>query len=179
MPCHYRLHLKSLGLIALLTVLASCTPEDDTVTYEDWRLQNQQYMTERAAETLSDGTPRYRRISPQWCPGAYTLMEWHNDTDPSPDALTPLDNSTVICNYTLTDIEGNTLDRGAGYKTQPCRNVVGFWNALTSMQPGDTVTAIVPYEAGYGSLSNGAVKPYSTLIFNIRLKEISGYEIKH
>lgn len=163
----------------LLPVATSCSPDDDTDDYADWRSRNDAYVVDVSTRLTSEGSPEFQTIVPSWAPGVPVYVKWHNDRTLTAENLSPLDNSTIKCNYTLTDIDGNQLDKGDGYVSRPCNNVTGFWTAVTNMNVGDSVTAIVPYSGGYGSLSYGSVKPYTTLIFAIRLQEIIGYEIKH
>ncbi len=159
----------------------ACSPDsdDEPQDYQEWRERNVAYVQQKQQEKGSDGQPLFQTIRPSFAPGLYSLVRWHNDRAETADNLSPLDNSTVKVNYKLQDIDGTVYDSGTNKSFQPCNTVVGFWSTLTSMNVGDTVTAIVPYEAGYGNISNGNIQPYTTLIFSIRLKEIIGYEIKH
>lgn len=153
--------------------------DDDPEDYSEWKSLNETYLTDVAQKRDAAGNKLFQRVDASFAPGNYTLMRWHNDRSLTAGNLSPMDNSTVKVNYQLRDINGNLVDRGANSVMQPVNTVVGFWNALTNMQVGDTVTAVVPYEAGYGNVTHGNIKPYTTLVFSIRLKEIVGYEIKH
>ncbi|MDE7190513.1 MAG: FKBP-type peptidyl-prolyl cis-trans isomerase, partial [Muribaculaceae bacterium] len=98
--------------------------------------------------------------------------------------LMPLDNSTVDVKYCLRNIEGTVIESSYStttygdsiYRTQPNANVIGFWTGLTNMHVGDSVTMVIPYQAGYGSASQRALLPFSTLIFDVKLKSIYRYE---
>ena len=48
--------------------------------------------------------------------------------------------------------------------------------AMMNMHVGDSCSVIVPYQQGYGSVTMGKVKPFSTLVFDIKLVSIYGYE---
>lgn len=171
------LHLSLLLPLFLMLIFSSCLDEEESTSkkYAEWREKNVNYINQAEKETI-DGKLRYKKIIPVWDNSVFTLMEWHNERQHSAEELYPLANSTVDIKYVLTNINGDTLDSSASYRCNPNATVTGFWTALTNMLPGDTVTAIVPYTAGYGSFSHGSVLPYSTLIFNIRLDSIVAYE---
>ena len=46
------------------------------------------------------------------------------------------------------------------------------------MNVGDSVEIIIPYNMGYGGSQTGIIKPYSTLIFNLKLVDIPYYEVR-
>ena len=49
---------------------------------------------------------------------------------------------------------------------------------MERMHVGDTVEVLVPYAQGYGSSSQGKIKPFSALRFNIKLVDIAGEYIR-
>lgn len=171
------------GVMALLplAMLTACKSDndDDPEDYTEWANRNAAYVNECKAQRGADGAKLYETVTPAFAPGTYTLLRWHNDRTETQGNLVPMDNSTVKVNYQLHNIDGTLIDKGVNSRFQPNGTVVGFWTALTNMHVGDSVTAVVPYDAGYGNITHGTIKPYSTLIFSIRLKEIIGYEIKH
>lgn len=178
---------KTFGLLcaaALLPALTSCLGDDDKTDYTQWKADNEKYITDAEAEKLPDGTARYSRLTPAWAPGGWSLIEWHTDRAATEKYLTPRDNSLVDVKYRLRDINGNVLDSSYDrrvpadsiYRTRPNATVVGFWSALTSMHIGDSVTVVVPWTAGYGASASGSVKPYSTLIFDLKLVDIVAYD---
>lgn len=171
---------------AVLLLLPSCLGDDNTTDlneYEEWRVENLDYLTKAAAET-TDGKLKYEKIVPDWCTGNYILMQWHNDRSLTANNLRPLSNSWVDVKYQVTDINGNVMDSSYSNKTpadsifrmQPNGTVLGFWTAVTNMHVGDSVTAILPYDTGYGAYGSGSIQPYSTLIFGIKLVDIVRYE---
>lgn len=174
----------ALAILALVSPLfQSCSPDSEEEKaaneYKEWKARNEAFFQTELNATDSQGSALYQRVSPSWAPGTTILLQWiEKADDPKGNQLRPLDNSTVTCAYELHDIDGKLIDSGAAFKTQPVNTVPGFWTALTSMQVGDSLKAVVPMEAGYGYLSNGKVRPFSTLLFSIRLKSIEGYEIK-
>ena len=62
------------------------------------------------------------------------------------------------------------------FRCKPNEMITGFWAATTNMEIGDSVTAVIPYTSGYGVTGSGAILPYSTLIFNIKLVDIAAYD---
>lgn len=175
--------LKKYGFLILpltLAALASCINDNDNETdYSQWRSENNAFITAAEAEMLNGGK-RYEKVVPKWDPATFVLMQWHKRGDTSDD-LKPLDNSTLKVKYLLTDIKGDTLDSSYSltdslFTCKPCNMITGFWTATTSMHQGDSVTAIIPYTSGYGVTGSGSVLPYSTLIFQIKLVEISAFD---
>lgn len=171
-------HFWILAALPLLT--ASCLKDnDDTDDTELWKSRNEQFITETAKDT------QYEKITPAWAPNAYVLVKWHNDRSLTQKNLVPMDNSTVDVKYELRDIDDNLLDSSYAstafgdsiYRTQPEGTVIGFHTALTHMHVGDSVTMVMPYQAGYGTQSVGKIKPFSTLIFHLKLKSVYRYEI--
>lgn len=177
------LPIISLSIVSLL-FLPSCLNEEDQ-DYEEWQKQNDEYVAQ--AETLKDkdGSLYYERLTPVWAPEAFTLVHWHTDRSKTAGNLSPLDNSVCNVKYELLDIEENVIDSSyksttygdSIYQTRPINNIIGFWNTLTQMHVGDSVTAVMPYSSAYGNVSYGGIKPYSTLIYRIKLVSIPRYEI--
>lgn len=174
------------AILLLLLFLPSCLGNDDDTLekYKDWYEKNNQYLTD-AENRMENGEKYYQRIVPVWSPGNYLLMRWHNDRSLTEKNLQPLSNSTVDLKYELQNINGDVIDSSYASTTygdsiarfKPNGTVLGFWTALTNMHEGDSVTAVVPYAAGYGANGSGSVLPYSTLIFNIKLKKVVAYEL--
>ena len=175
-----------LGIIGMsATLLSGCMNDEIETVYEkfkDWRIQNEQYIADEEGKTEA-GLPYYTKLAPNWAPDAYSLVHWHNDTMLTRKNLVPMDNSTVEFTYELFDIEGNKIQDSFSnvdsvYTSQPNTNIVGVWYPLTRMHEGDSVTIVMPYQAAYGARTQGSIKPYSALIYNIKLKKVKAYEIK-
>lgn len=163
-------------LPCLLIMMYSCLGDSHEETYAEWRSQNITFIEDAASETI-DGVLKYEKIIPNWNKSVYTLMRWHEEgKETNGSLLTPLSNSTIDVKYLLTNINGDTLDSSSSFRCKPNEMITGFWIAVTNMVEGDSVTAIIPYDAGYGVFGSGKVLPYSTLIFNIRLDSIVAYE---
>ena len=158
-------------IIALL-ILPSCFNDSEDADYSNWRNMNQKYLDSIATVT-ENGKLVYTEISPVWDKSFSIWMKWHNNPDENPSYITPLSNSTCHIKYTLTAITGDTLDSSPSYKCIPNNMITGFMAALCNMRVNDTVTAVIPYTAGYGNYGSGSIPPYTTLVFGIRLDSIS------
>ena len=172
---------KLLPLIAILFFcisISSCLQSDNVYDkYADWRKENDAYMNQRLTEQNPNGTMRYMRIVPPWAPNVLVLMEWHNDTNLTKMNPMPLDNSTIGIKYEGHLIDSTLFDNSYSqkdslYVTMPKANILGMRAALPFMHIGDSVTMLIASGAAYGSYENGNIKPYSTLIFNVKLVDI-------
>lgn len=168
-------HIVPTVLWSVALSLGSCL-KSEVDDYDDWRTENDQYLTQI-------NTREYEKISPVWAPQNCCYIKWHNDRTLTADSLVPMSNSTVQVKYHLEDINGLPLDSSynaaAGdslYTFQPDGTVIGFWIALTTMHVGDSATVIIPYNSGYGTQINGNVKPYSNLIYRLKIQNIKAFE---
>lgn len=173
------------GMISLFATIgfSSCLSNNDEGNdYTEWKEQNETFIAQKEAETGANGEKLFQKIIPDWCPGVYILAQWHNDRSLTAGNLVPMDNSTVDVIYDCEYINGTVLDSSAAhyadsvFRCKPNSTIVGFWSMLTNMHVGDSVTCIIPMAAGYGA-SSTSVKPYSTLIYHIKLKGIHAYEL--
>lgn len=174
----------SIAAIAFMasTGLTGCFSDDEPTDYTEWKATNEKYLIDKEAETDDNGNKVYERIVPSWCPGVYSLAQWHNDRSLTAGNLMPMDNSTVDVIYEGSYVDGTVFDSSyrntaygdSIYRCKPSDNIVGFWSMLTSMHVGDSVTCVIPSSAGYG-VSSSSILPYSTLIFKIKLKSIYKY----
>lgn len=162
--------------ILLLAPLTSCLGDSEADDYEEWRQQNDTYIA-------AINTDEYELVVPEWAPQNSVYIKWHNDRSLTADNLVPLSNSTVHMKYELENIEGTKIEDtyslatgDSTYQCQPNQMVTGMTIALTTMHVGDSATVIIPYPSGYGSGTSGSVKPYSNLIFHMKLKDIKAYE---
>lgn len=169
----------------LASGLTSCLGDDDnSYDYKDWINQNETYLAEKEAAVDASGKKLFEKVVPSWCPGVYVLSQWHNDRSKTAANLVPMDNSTVDVIYECLYVNGTVLDSSYSnttygdsvYRCKPSDNIVGFWTMLTNMHVGDSVTCVIPMNAAYG-VSSTRVVPYSTLIYNMKLKAIHAYEV--
>ncbi|MDE5645774.1 MAG: FKBP-type peptidyl-prolyl cis-trans isomerase [Muribaculaceae bacterium] len=167
--------ITAAAAIMALLPLSSCL-KGEAETYEEWREQNNAYLA-------AIDTKEYELVVPDWAPQNSVYIKWHNDRSLTADNLVPMSNSTVELKYELEDIEGTKIQDSYSattgdslYVTQPNQTVVGFWIALTTMHVGDSATLIIPYPSGYGSGQTASIKPYSNLIYRVKIKGIKAFE---
>jgi len=93
------------------------------------------------------------------------------------DGATPSSTDKVTTHYEGTLIDGTVFD--SSYKrgepaSFPVNGVIMGWQeALQLMKVGDKWKLFIPYNLGYGEQgAGGAIKPFSTLIFDIELLSI-------
>ncbi len=162
--------------------MTSCLGNDDnSYDYTDWKNKNESYFTRMEDTIGADGKKVFEKITPVWAPGVSILAQWHNDRSLTASNLVPMDNSTVDVVYKGSYYNGVVFDSSYmevdSVRTfTPTSLIVGFWTMLTNMHVGDSVTCVVPQNAGYG-VSSTSIMPYSTLVFNIKLKAIKAYEV--
>lgn len=172
-------------LLAMLSpvALSSCLNDDDEPDSE-WRERNDNFLLEMAAKTDADGSPYFTKITPDWNPKAYVLMRWHNDRSLTAKNISPISTSTVDVKYHLRNIDGEPKDSSylrtspadSIYRTRVNSNIEGWIIGIPQMHVGDSVTLIIPYQQGYGSTDRVDIKAYSTLIFDVKLAAVPGYE---
>lgn len=162
------------GLLLVASVGMQSCLKSDIVDYDDWRAQNDAWLD-------SFDFTGYERVSPDWAPLNDVYIKWHNDRSLTADSLVALSTSTVDITYELEDIEGNSLGNSFArtdsiYRSVPNQNIMGMWIALTTMHVGDSATLVIPYLSGYGSAIRGNVKPFSNLIYRVKVKKIQAFE---
>lgn len=169
-------------LIGAVSVsLTSCNKSDDEgsvwETYRAWREYNENWLIEQSVRTNSDGTPYYKRCVMPTDPQAFILM---HVIEAGSGELVPLFTSTTKVNYTLTLANDTIADQGDNFVSQLNSStlITGWSLAIMQMHVGDSAQFIIPYNLGYGSSGSTLIRPYSNLQFNIRLTDITGYEIR-
>ncbi|MDE6290402.1 MAG: FKBP-type peptidyl-prolyl cis-trans isomerase [Muribaculaceae bacterium] len=174
--------VPSLLSAAMAVSLSSCLGDDDnTFDYEAWRNQNESYFIRMQDTVGADGKKVFEKITPVWAPSVSVLAQWHNDRNLTAGNLIPMDNSTCEIVYQVSYVNGRVFDSSYGEvdsvrSFKPTETIVGFWTMLTNMHVGDSVTCIIPMNAGYGASSTSVI-PYSTLIYRMKLKAIKAYEV--
>lgn len=161
-------------MLTLVTILLPGCIKSESDDYETWRATNDAYT---AAINLNE----YEKVAPDWAPLNPVYIKWHNDRSKTADNLVPMSTSTVVTKYELEDINGTKIENSyarqdSAYVSKPNGNIIGMWIALTTMHVGDSVTLIVPYQSGYGAELKSGMRPYTNLIFHMKLKEIKAFE---
>ena len=171
---------------AVAPLLSSCLGDDDnnSDTYKEWREQNDQWMQLRLAEKDASGNPVYQKVTANWDTKAYVLMKWHNDRSQTIGNLQPISTSTVDVKYEVMTIDSTLIDSSKDrvtpaqgvYRTVLNKNITGWMMGIPQMHIGDSCTILIPYNQAYGNVTSNGLKPYSSLIFNVKLVGIPAYE---
>ncbi len=145
--------------------------------YEEWRDRNDEYIASIPAG-------EYEIVVPDWAPRNSVYIKWHNDRSLTANNMVAMSTSTVDIKYELEDIEGNNLGnsysaKDSVYRSCPNQNILGMWIAMTTMHVGDSATLIIPYTSGYGKETRGSIKPYTNLIYRVKIKSIPDFEKPH
>ncbi len=165
--------------VAAITMLNSCLGKNVYDEYKDWREANDDWFS------LATASGQYTSVVAPWDPSARVLIQWHNDTMLTRGNLKPLITSTVDVKYRLRLIDDTPVDSSYNltspadsiYRSVVNANVEGWMLALTRMHVGDSCTVLIPYQQGYGSSKRSEVlRPYSNLIFDIKLVNIYKYK---
>ncbi len=93
------------------------------------------------------------------------------------NGIQPDTNDIVVVSYKGTLIDGTVFDSTAEGKTAEFKLnkiIPGISQALTKMHEGDEWEVYIPYNLAYGEygIPNSPIKPYSTLIFRIKLEKV-------
>ncbi len=164
--------------VVAITMLDSCLGSTVEDQYKDWREANDAWYQQQAS------SGQYTKLTASWDPSATTLIRWHNDRELTKNNLVPLLTSTVDVKYHLSLYDGTPIDSSytstsadSIYRSMINQNVEGWMIALTHMHVGDSCTVIIPYQQGYGSSKmNDNLRPYSNLVFNMKLVDIYKYK---
>lgn len=167
--------------VALLSLSTACEKESTWDTYKEWRETNDAFLSEQALLKNEDGTPFYSKLAPTWYPSSGVLIHYFNDRSLTEGNLTPLVTSTVsvkykgwMCNDYAFDSSYTAVD--SLFTFRPTETIVGWQIALTDMNVGDSARVVIPWAEGYGTESSGAILPFSTLVFDIKLVDVVAYE---
>lgn len=177
-------------LIVAFAFVQSCKLDPDDAKdrweyYKEWREANELWLQEQINKKV-DGVQYYRKVVPQYDANAYVLIHYFNDRSQTLGNLSPIftstcdikyygrtyDNEQFDSSYLLTQ-NGDSIFRCTGASVIP-----GMAIALNDMRVGDSCEVIIPYQQAYGSTGNGSIKPYSNLIFSMKLVDIPAYEKK-
>lgn len=184
---NFELIMKILRNIALASAvccvcLSSCLGDNDE-DYTQWREDNEAWLAQQVEVKDAQGNPYYEVVTAtQWAPGLSVLMHWHNDRALTQNALKPMATSTVSIKYHVSLYDGTPVDSSYNRKDsvltgQPGGYIPGWTIAVTNMHVGDSCTVIMPPATAYQNVKNGAVKPYSALVYQLKLQAVDAYEI--
>ena len=124
-----------------------------------YKIRNQEFLQEYAqrpgVKTMFNGV-------------MYRVLNKGNGPKPSPK-------SYVTVYYTGKLINGKVFDqtqkgRPATFRLNEL--ITGWTTSLREMSVGSRWEIVIPYHLGYGSRSVGAIKAFSTLIFDVTLLDV-------
>ena len=153
--------------------------------YAKWRKENLAFFDEKSIETDSTGALVYEQVTPSWDAGSTILMRWYNDRTLTQHNPQPKSTSYIDVIYKGTTYEGEVFDDSfeltahgdSIYRSKLSDNVKGWVIAFTNMHVGDHCEIIIPHTCGYGdSYRSDLLLPYSTLVFDVKLRGIPGLE---
>ncbi len=85
----------------------------------------------------------------------------------------PTINDKVKVKYRGTTIDGKEFDKNAEGISFPLNGVIKGWTeGLLLMPVGSKYELYIPYQLAYGETGNQAIKPFSTLVFEVELVAI-------
>lgn len=183
---HFTLRLLPLALLAVAGLVSSCDDDEQSTweQYKDWRQANIDFYEEQKYLMTPTGENYYTTLTAPWNSGAEVLIKYLNDRSKTVGNLSPMLTSTVTVKYVGRLYNGEAFDSSYSVKpdsafTTQLTSVISGWTlALQYMRVGDSARVVIPYGQAYGSSGSGSVNPYSTLVFDIKLKDIVDYEVK-
>lgn len=150
-----------MAIVAIMW-LPSCERDN----WLDWKVENQAWLANQAQQEGVITTPSGLR---------YQVLREGLPSQTRPDDL-----KTVVVKYSGSLITGNVFDNGNGEESSMAVSglIAGFKEGLKQMTPPAHYILYIPYELGYGEDGAGSegvvgyIPPYSTLIFDVELKQV-------
>ncbi len=190
-----------LAAIAMTAVLCmfSCSEDDGTVQeYPNWQSKNVTFfnhLSDSVKALLEADTTRtdWKRLK-SWtkAPGYegtnadYVIVKVVSEGQAT-DSTTPRYTDSVAIHYTGHLLPSTSYKQGLRFDAsynEPfdesisvastllvSATVEGFATALQHMHRGDHWIVYIPYQLGYGTTEKSSIPAYSTLVFDIRMKD--------
>ena len=158
--------LSYLLFVLLFSVaFQSCGKKDDESAYAEWKQKNEKFIDEIR------NNPSLLQASIPQGPGTV----YYKDSIAGKGDTYPLYTSQVKVRYKGRLINDYVFDDASERITTMNVNSVvsGFSVALQNMKEGDKWEIYIPWDLGYGAAGKGSIPPYSALIFELELVEIS------
>ncbi len=171
------------------SLLSSCFEESQWDQFDEWRKTQDEWLQTELAKKDAAGKPYYMTVPASFNKNAVVYLHFHNNTEETKNNLVPLYTSTVDMKYHGRIFTNEAFD-SSYLSTSPADSVVRFnaqednlitgWViALMNMHVGDSVTAIIPWNVAYGESGTGdIIRPYTHLIFDMKLVDIPMYETR-
>jgi FKBP-type peptidyl-prolyl cis-trans isomerase FklB len=200
-PRHIMKQRILLIAMAIMSVLgmASCSEDDGTVEeYPNWKVQNETFfnnLSDSVSALIKADPSRndWKRIK------SWTKAEDYTGTNedyiivkvveqgPATETNTPIYTDTVAVHYAGSLLPSTSYKQGLLFDSsfdEPfdeqtsvvstmriSATVEGFATALQNMHRGDHWIVYIPYQLGYGTVDKSVIPAYSTLVFDIRMKD--------
>ncbi len=162
--------------------MVSCIKDDDSEDYTVWRAENEAFFN-RMKDSIDPATGKHVYDSiPSLAYPQYYVLYREITPGPADNTLKPLYTSTVSVDYsghlynTTTDFDEGNMVFVVGRGTSQYSIIAGWTWAVMQMTVGDNWEVIIPWQLAYGANGSGSIPPYSTLVFDMTLKQIVKYE---
>ena len=166
-----KIKLSYILFVLLFSVaFQSCSNDNEQEKYAEWKQENEKFIE----EIKNDPSSSYFQASIPQGPGIVyykVINKAQGDT-----GTYPLSTSQVKVRYkgSLINDYGVFDDASERITIMNVNGVVsGFSVALQNMKEGDKWEIYIPWDLGYGSSGKEPIPPYSALIFELELVEIS------
>lgn len=161
-------HIVLMLFCVLLTAPSCSNDDDDEKIDEVWKQKNEEAFSAKVFDA------QFTKIESEGKEGSvyYKVLK-------TGDGKQPLYTSTVNVYYKGKLVDDTVFDYrlfedGAPYNTLVAgQTILGWTVALQHMHVGDKWEVWIPQELGYGTVEQGSIPGYSTLIFEIELVEIT------
>lgn len=161
--------------------MTSCLKDDNTYEdYEAWRVANEAFYNQMKDSVWTNPETGkeesyYKEIASLAYP-EYKIL-YHQIDSVENDGRKPYFTSTVKVDYAghLYNTTTN-FDAQNGMEFKVSGVIQGWTLALMNMTAGEKWEVVIPWQLAYGAAGAGSIPPYSTLVFDIKLLEITKWE---
>lgn len=160
-------------LCSMLFALSGCKSNE----WVDWKTRNEMWLMNNKNQ------PGVKVSS--------TGLQYKIIADPTPDDARPNKNSTILCDYTLTLINGYVIENARDAQLSLSSTIPGFQEGCHKIHANGDIELYIPASLGYdfnayqtGDMSkaegsgtegtSGYIPPHSTLIFKLHIGGVSG-----
>lgn len=185
--------------ITAVSCMFSCSEDDGMVEeYPNWQWQNETFFNHLSdsVKALIEADPSrsdWKRIKNWTKTGEYTgtnadyVIVKVVDEGPARETSSPKYTDTVAVHYAGRLLPSASYPQGLRFdasfdepfdeatsvvsEMRVSATVDGFATALQSMHRGDHWIVYIPYQLGYGTVAKSSIPAYSTLVFDIRMKD--------
>lgn len=178
--------------LTLVGILTSCSESKEISRYDNWQERNETFIDSLATVMENGSDASLKKLVPITSDSRYPIYYKATESGPTTDddniaIQPPYYTSQVSVFYRGTLInkdyfDGNFFNADPNTKFDTPTNfkvkdlISGWTEVLQQMVPGDRWTIYIPYQLAYGERGSSAKIPgYSTLVFDLKLVEITEY----